>query len=143
MGLKGHGWESIDSTIKKSPFKDDIKIVGWVTEAEKHTLLSNAAVFISVSAYEGFGLPLLEAMDSATPIVTSDQASLPEIAGDAAIIVPRGNKDAIMEAVRTIVLDAEKRTALITAGKRRVTQFTWEETAQLTMTALESLIAKR
>lgn len=140
VGIKGHGWHDIERLIKESPYKKDIIIVGWVTEPEKHALIEGALLLVMVSAYEGFGLPLLEAMDRGTPVVSSNQAALPEIAGDAALLVKRGDAPAIRDAVNDIIHDAKLREGLIARGKKRVKNFTWEKTARETLTVFEDLL---
>ena len=141
-GVKGHGWEAIERLIRSSAFREDIKIIGWITEAEKHSLLERATAFILLSAYEGFGLPLLEAMASRTPVIASDQAALPEIAGSAAYLVPRGSSKAVRDALKDIIHNAAVRNQLITAGEKRVRDFTWRKTAEKTMEAFEALLKR-
>ncbi|OGY90698.1 MAG: hypothetical protein A2677_03190 [Candidatus Komeilibacteria bacterium RIFCSPHIGHO2_01_FULL_52_14] len=143
VGVKGYGWMQIENVIKRSPYRDDIKIVGWVTEAEKHTLIAGATALILLSAYEGFGLPLLEAMANQTPAITSDQAALPEVAGTAAIIVPRGNNTAVCNAVHNLVFDAAMREGIVREGMRRIKQYSWERTARMTLEALDALYKRR
>jgi glycosyltransferase involved in cell wall biosynthesis len=139
VGIKGHGWGEIERDINVSPFREDIKIVGWVTEPEKHSLFAQAVAFILISAYEGFGLPLLEAMDAGTPIITTDQASLPEVAGEAAITVPRGKINAVRDALQDIVYNKIMRNDLIDKGKLRAKQYTWQRTAKETLAVFDRI----
>ena len=143
VGVHGYGWDEIQMTLDHSPHKSDIHLVGWVSEQEKFALLNHAVAFISLSAYEGFGLPLLEAMDRGVPVIASDQASLPEVAGDAAILVPRGNVRAVVDAVQKIQFDHQLRDTLINRGRARAQQFTWTKTAELTSMALDDVLRTR
>ncbi|OGY92335.1 MAG: hypothetical protein A3B31_00765 [Candidatus Komeilibacteria bacterium RIFCSPLOWO2_01_FULL_53_11] len=138
-GIKGHGWEEIEQTIAASKYRDDIKIIGWVTEEEKHTLFARATAFILLSAYEGFSIPLLEAMAARTPAITSDQAALPEVGGTAVMRTPRGDTAAVRDALHTIIFDHALRQSLIDEGSRRVKSFTWRHTAEQTLAALNAL----
>lgn len=143
VGVKGHGWEEIEKVIHASPHKDDIKLVGWATEAEKHTLLAESKAFILLSAYEGFGLPLLEAMSAHTPIITSNQAALPEVGGSATYIVPRGKPSKVRDALKDLIYNTELRETLIARGKERLKLFSWRKTAMLTYEALETTLRSR
>jgi glycosyltransferase involved in cell wall biosynthesis len=82
--------------------------------------------------YEGFGLPALEAMACGVPVITSEIASLPEIVGDAGILIPVDDADALQSAVRRILQDQVLREKLIQDGLARSKSFSWERTAQLT-----------
>lgn len=139
VGARGFGWKEIEDVIASSPYKEDIKVIGYVKEEEKHALLARARAFILISAYEGFGIPLLEAMDAEVPIIISDQASLPEVAGTAARMVPRGNADALRDALKDTLFNERMRETLIAQGRRRVSEFTWRKTAETTLAALEQL----
>ncbi len=141
VGVKGHGWEEIEKVINASHYKNDIKIVGWVSEPEKHTLLAEAKAFILLSAYEGFGIPLLEAMSARTPVITSNQAALPEVGGDATYIVPRGKPGKVRDALKDILYNSEMREKLIERGTARVELFSWKKTAEKTLQALEQLLS--
>lgn len=140
VGAKGYGWDEINKLISASANKDDIIVAGWITQAEKNRLLDHTTALIMLSAYEGFGLPVLEAMDARTPVITSDQASLPEIGGTATVQVPRGDARAVRDALRDIVFNNEMRNKLLDAGSVRVKQFTWRATAEKTFAAFEKLL---
>ncbi len=141
VGVKGYGWDEIEKIINASHYKADIKIVGWVTEAEKHTLLAEAKAFILLSAYEGFGIPLLEAMAARTPIITSNQAALPEIGGHATYIVPRGKPGKVRDALKDLLYNTGLRQTLIARGEKQLEKFSWNITAEKTAAALEGLLS--
>lgn len=101
-----------------------------VPETDLPLFYSAADVYICASYLEGFGHPVLEAMACGTPVVCSDCAALPEVAGDAALLVPPGSAAAIGEAVLSILRDRALAGRLATAGRRRAARFTWERTAE-------------
>lgn len=96
---------------------------GWVSEAEKHARLGRARALVHVSLHEGFGLPLLEAMARGTPVLCSDRASLPELAGDAALVVDPTDVEAIAAALVRIDADEALRARLVAAGHARAAAF--------------------
>ena len=102
----------------------------------------NAAdVFAFPSRYEGFGMPVLEAMACGTPVVTACTSSLPEVAGDAALAVPPDDTDALAEALHRALADAPLRQEMRAQGIARAAQFTWEETARRTAAAYRRALA--
>jgi glycosyltransferase involved in cell wall biosynthesis len=105
---------------------------GYVSEADKVALLGGAEAFVYPSLYEGFGLPVLEAMACGTPVVTSNVSSLPEVAGDAADLVDPADPASIADGIDRVLGDAELRTRLVDGGLHRAERFTWEETATRT-----------
>ena len=109
---------------------------GYVSESEKVALLSGAEAFVYPSLYEGFGLPVLEAMACGTPVVTSNVSSLPEVAGDAAVLVDPADPAAIAEGIDRSLGDVELHLRLVAAGLERAERFSWEETARRTTEVL-------
>jgi glycosyltransferase involved in cell wall biosynthesis len=109
---------------------------GYVSEADKVALLGGAEVFVYPSLYEGFGLPVLEAMACGTRVVTSNGSSLPEVAGDAAILVDPTDPTAIADGIDRVLGDVALRKRLGEAGLARAERFTWEETATRTAAVL-------
>lgn len=109
---------------------------GRVTDAELRALYENAACLALPSFYEGFGLPLLEAMALGCPAVSSNRASLPEVGGDAAVYFNPEDSEEMAGAMTRVLLDAELRTELAQRGMRRALRFRWRETARLTWAAL-------
>jgi glycosyltransferase involved in cell wall biosynthesis len=90
------------------------------------------------SLYEGFGLPVAEALACGTPVLTSNVSSLPEVTGDAAVLVDPDDPDAIAEGMRRLVEDQALRDRLARAGPERASRFTWEDTARKTAGALHA-----
>ncbi|HMM41992.1 MAG TPA: glycosyltransferase family 1 protein [Thermomicrobiales bacterium] len=128
------GWlsEPIERRLRKSPRHDRIVRLGYVDDELVPALYAGAAAFVHPALYEGFGLGILEAMASGTPVVTSDVASMPEVAGDAATLVDPRDVRSIRDGIAA-TLDPDRRADLIQRGLRRAAQFTWERTARLTL----------
>jgi glycosyltransferase involved in cell wall biosynthesis len=115
---------------------------GYVSEEDKAALLSGAEALVYPSTYEGFGFPVLEAMAAGTPVLTSDRSSLPEVAGDAALLVDPSSEEAIARGIERLLTDAELRTRLRDAGVERVRSYTWDRTARETAEALHAVAAE-
>jgi len=113
-----------------------VRLVGHVSERDLPTLYSGALLFAYVSLYEGFGLPPLEAMACGTPVVASSTSSLPEVVGDAAVLVDPYDVDAIASEIHRVVEDSTLREELRRKGLERAKGFTWERTAELTWQVL-------
>lgn len=102
---------------------------GYVSDEVLRALLWRASAYLYLSLYEGFGLPILEAMASGCPVLTSDNSSMPEVAGDAALLVNAGSVDAMAEAISSAVQDSSLLSVLKARGLARAGEFTWEKTA--------------
>lgn len=127
----GKGWKSrsIYAAASKRMLKGKIRFLGYVENADRPLLLNGAMAFVFPSLYEGFGMPPLEAMACGTPVITSDSASLPEVAGDAAIKVDPMRTDEIAEAMYRICKDEDFRKRLSESGLRRAEKYTWKRAA--------------
>ena len=135
-GDKGWLYDAIFDAASHSGAKDFIRFVGFVPETDLPILISEADVLALVSLWEGFGLPVVEAMACGTAVVTSDRSSLPEVAGDAALLVDPYDADAISRALDYLLTDDAARAALEAKGIERARAFTWENTARATLDAL-------
>lgn len=113
--------------------EDAVALPGYVSDADLEGLYDSAAVFVFPSLNEGFGLPLLEAMARELAVVTSDRSALPEVAGDAALLVDPESADQIASAAVRVLTDNRLRTRLVADGARRAAGFTWARTARLTL----------
>jgi len=120
----------------------DVRFPGWVCAAEIEGLWAIAAAFVFPSLYEGFGLPVLEAMARGVPVACSDASSLPEVAGDAALLFDPHDEGAIAVAVERLLGDPAEAERLRAAGSERVLRFTWERTARLTLQSYERALAR-
>jgi alpha-1,3-rhamnosyl/mannosyltransferase len=125
------GWaeQPLRAAIDRAQNHRRIRRVGWVDQAERAALLRHAAAFAYPSIYEGFGLPPLEAMAAGVPVVTTNGGSLPEVVAGAAKIVPVGDPEALAVALATVIDDEPERRHLISAGRCRAAEFTWERSA--------------
>lgn len=119
---------------------EHIQWIGAIDEADKPSLYRLARVFVFPSRYEGFGLPLLEAMASGTPVVANEVSSLPEIAGDGAFLVEPGSPSKMAGAILALLEQEPLRQTLINAGLARATHFSWRKTAQQTLDVYERVM---
>lgn len=110
--------------------QDRIHFTGYVSDDDLVVLLNEADVFVYCSHYEGFGLPVIEAMACGVPVVTSDSTSLKEVAGDAALLVDPSDSDRIAAAIERILTDTTLKRDLVTRGMAHVQPFTWEAWAR-------------
>lgn len=117
---------------------DRVILTGYASERDKLALLSGATMLAYPSLYEGFGFPVLEAFAAGVPVLTSNVASLPEVAGDAAILVDPTDTDAIAAALSEMLTDEDLRAVLSAAGVARAARFTWESTARATAAVLRA-----
>lgn len=139
-GQKGWKYEPILAAIEASPWKDFIHHLNYVSDAMAAELYTHAEVFAYPSFYEGFGLPVLEAMTLGCPVVTSNTSSLPEVAGDAALMVNPHNSEEIAEALGKVICDRTLRQTLIDRGRARAALFSWKHTALDTLQAYRSIL---
>lgn len=126
------GWdaEAVLEQIRQSPVSDRIHRPGFVTDAQLRALYRRATGFLYVSRLEGFGLPILEAMASGGAVVTSSVSSMPEVAGDAALLVDPLDVDAIAHAAVRLATDADLRADLVSRGSARARTFNWATCAR-------------
>lgn len=121
---------------------EDVRFPGWVSEDDLEGLWSIAEAFVFPSLYEGFGLPVLEAMARGVPVACSNASSLPEVAGDAALLFDPHDEGAIAAALQRLLFDQAEADRLRAAGSARVLEFTWERTARLTLESYVRALAQ-
>ncbi|HEO72142.1 MAG TPA: glycosyltransferase, partial [Candidatus Hydrogenedentes bacterium] len=126
-----------------SEAREYIQFAGFVPEEDLPGLISGADVLALVSLWEGFGLPALEAMACGTAVVVSDCSSLPEVTGDAGMLVDPYEEAAIAAAIEQVLLNEDLRGGLETRGLERAATFTWKRTAETVLEALEQAVARR
>jgi glycosyltransferase involved in cell wall biosynthesis len=129
-GERGWMMQSVEAEIARQP-TNDIRFLGFVAGADLPALYSAADLFVYPSLYEGFGLPLVEAMACGTPVITSNVSAMPEVVGDAAVLVSPDDVASIADAMETVLGDSSLRATLVEAGLVRSRAFRWEETARV------------
>lgn len=140
IGQKGWQYKPILAAIANSPWQKDIHYLGYLSDRQVAYFYSQADVFVYPSYYEGFGLPVLEAMSLGTPVVTSNTSSLPEVAGDAALLIDPRDPIQLAEAILKVISDSQLRQLMVRKGKERAKLFSWERTARETINAYKSLL---
>ncbi len=135
----GLGWLSapLVAAARRSPVAASIRLPGYVADADLPALLAGARFFCYPSLFEGFGLPVLEAQAAGAPLMTANTSSLPEVAGDAALLVDPTDVDAIADAMLRLSRDEALRQRLIAAGYENVKRFSWEKAAAETLAVLQ------
>jgi glycosyltransferase involved in cell wall biosynthesis len=112
--------------VESSPRRNDIEVLGYVTQTELEALYRRACIFAFPSLDEGFGMPVLEAMANSVPVITSRRSALPEVAGDAALLVNPEDPEEIGAALLRLASDQALRADLARRGRERALQFSWE-----------------
>jgi glycosyltransferase involved in cell wall biosynthesis len=130
----------VDRAIADLPSSVSDRVVrtGYVSDGERRALLSGAEALAYPSLYEGFGFPVLEGFAASVPVLTSTTSSLPEVAGDAAMLVDPRDEAALADGIQQLLTDDDLRNVLRAAGTARVASFTWERCARRTAEALTS-----
>ncbi|MDP9212135.1 MAG: glycosyltransferase family 4 protein [bacterium] len=130
----GQGWyfDETKRLIGELGITDRVTFLGYVPDPDLPALYQGAEAFVFPSHYEGFGIPILEAMASGTPVVTSNTSSMPEVYGDAALAVDPENTAALSKALVRITDEPTLRKELVAAGRKRVKRFSWQRTAKET-----------
>jgi len=129
-------------TVQRLGLDGRVVFTGQVREQDKAPLFSAATVFVFPSLYEGFGIPVLEAMACGTPVVTSDSSALPEVVGDAGLLVDPYDTDAISDGVRALLEDQVRREDLARRGLERARLFTWQQVAEQTLRVYREISAR-
>lgn len=138
-GGKSYKHEDLFNEIKELKLNKHVKYLGYVTHNQKIELMKKASCFAFPSAYEGFGLPVLEAMALGTPVVTTNVSSLPEIIGKAALLVDPEDELQLTEALKQVLSSVKLQQKLKKAGLKRAREFTWESSAKETIKLYESM----
>jgi glycosyltransferase involved in cell wall biosynthesis len=136
------GWRSDDivASLRVAAARGGVRWLDYVDAGDMRALYQGASGFVFPSLYEGFGLPVLEAFATGVPVITSTTTSLPEVAGDAALLVDPTDVDALAEAMASLLADSQLSDHLRAAGNARARAFTWERCAGETVEVLRSLL---
>ncbi len=142
-GKPGHGFDNIRTKIKSLPpaVQEKIILPGYLPDDEAALFLRHATAFVYPSLYEGFGLPILEAFASGVPVVASNTSSLPEVAGDAAVLLPPINPLSWAAALSRIIHQKSYAATLRERGFKQASQFSWAKAAQATLRVIEDVAA--
>ncbi len=130
----------LEMQVAELNLQDKIKFLDYISYQELPRIINNAIALVFPSLWEGFGLPVLEAMACGTPVITSNLSSLPEVTGDAAVLINPDNTAEITAAMETIIKDEKMRSQLTTLGLKRASQFSWAKTGQATVEVLQKYI---
>ena len=140
IGKKGWHYDNSLNRIRRSPYANDIILPGFMDEATLSWHYHNASAFVYPSLYEGFGLPVLEAMNCGCPVITSNISSLPEVVGDAGLLADPNNAKALADHMMAILGDDALRQNMAARGKQRAKIFTWRNTARQTLDIYRELL---
>ena len=132
--------ETVIQEIKNLNLENSVFMPGYVNEKDLPLWYASALAFVYPSKYEGFGLPVIEAMATGTPVITSNVSSLPEVAGDAAILIPPDDIDSWASSMSAIANPSKMREKLISSGLARAETFSWEKCARMTHDVYEKVI---
>ena len=138
-GQKGWLYDELFARVESLGLGNHVVFTGYVAEDDKAALLSGALALVYPSLYEGFGMPVLEAMACGTPVLTSNVSSLPEVAGDAALLVDPLDINAIATGISRLITDADLRKALVEKGHAQVRRFSWTNAGREILQVLESV----
>lgn len=143
VGKKGWLYEDILNAPAKFGISEKVKFLDFVNDEDLPSLYKNALCFVLPSLYEGFGLPVLEAMQYGCPVLTSNVSSLPEAGGDGAIYFDPQNADDIAQKIEEVISNKNLREEMVKKGYNQVKKFSWKKTAKETLKVLEEVTNER
>jgi len=133
VGRYGWMYDQVLRQIEKLSLTEKVILPGYVDQIDLPIVYNLSDLFVYPTLYEGFGLPALEAMACGTPVITTDVSSLPEIVGEAGLLVPPDNVEELYRAMISVLNDEELRLSMARRGTQRAAKFTWEQTARSTL----------
>lgn len=139
-GRRGWKFEEILETPKRLGVEDRVKFLGFVPTEELQNLLSGSLAFVLPSLWEGFGIPVVEAMACGTPVIVSNVSSLPEVVGDAGLLVDSYSVDQIEQAIRSVVSDKKLRQKYSKAVLSQAQKFSWQKMAKQVLKVFEKVV---
>jgi glycosyltransferase involved in cell wall biosynthesis len=132
-GKKGWYFEGLFDKVKKLNLEDKVIFTGYFDEEDKPALYKGATIFAFPSLYEGFGLPPLEAMASGVPVISSNTSSMPEVVGEAGILIPPDDKGAWVKNIKKVVSNELLQAEMKVKNKKQLEEFSWDKTAEKTL----------
>ena len=138
-GGVGYLGEPIIALIKKMKLNETVRHIGYVSHNHKILLMQQAAGFIFPTLYEGFGLPVLEAMQLGVPVITTNTSSIPEVTGSAALLVEPSDVEDIAQAMKRVLTDPKQSKRMVTAGLVQAKKFSWQKTAEQTLAVYQKV----
>lgn len=140
VGSPGYQYEKVQEKIHEHRLQQSVVETGWISNEQLKVLMNNATVFVLPSLYEGFGIPILEAMQQGIPVVCSNIPPLKEVGADAALYADPADPAAIAAQLQAFVSNPELRNEYIERGEKRVKQFSWKHTAAQTWSTIEDIL---
>ena len=140
VGRKAWGNQEMEAVYNSMQFKHEVVFTGRVSDEILVNVYGAALALVYVPFFEGFGIPILEAFCSQIPVITANVTSMPEVAGDAALLVNPFDIDEIAVAMRLIADHPEKRASMVRMGSTRLEQFSWDRTADLLWKSIEKIL---
>ena len=136
-------YEDLMDKLKSYKYREDVVMLNYISDEQLAKITASAYALVYPSLFEGFGLPILEAMQAATPVICSDTSSMPETAGSAALFADPNNPDAIAKQMLALYKDESLRDQLIQKGKEQAAEFSWDKTANLVWDAILKTVAQK
>lgn len=143
VGQKGWKWEPIFQEMERPKVKDRVRWIGYVPDEDRVYFYNAARMLVYPSWYEGFGMPLLEAMQCGCPVVTSKVSALPEVAGSAALYVDPARIETVEEAILRVLKEQGLAERMKEDGLKQAKRFSWERSAGITLTVFEQVMGKK
>jgi glycosyltransferase involved in cell wall biosynthesis len=141
VGGKGWGNVDLESAIRRLGLEDRVRVLGYVSDADLHGIYASAQALIMPSLYEGFGLPVLEAMQYGVPVIASSTGSLPEVVGAAGLLVNPFSEAELAGAVQRLIHEPGLHASLSARALEHVQGFSWERAARETLALFEETLA--
>lgn len=142
VGKKGWLYDSIFHEVQEQQLSDSVIFTDYIPDTDVSELYKNALCFVMPSLYEGFGIPILEAMAHNCPVISSQNSSLPEIGGEACLYFDPKNEHDLLQDIERLHEDAELRKQLIQRGKERIKEFSWEKSAKETLEVIRQTVSE-
>jgi glycosyltransferase involved in cell wall biosynthesis len=138
-GGKGSSYEQLLTLVEQHKLQERVVFTGYIDDQQRAALYQHAELFVYPSKYEGFGLVILEAMSFGVPVITSDNSSLPEAAGDAGILVSAGDIPALANKIIDVLSDSDLQAELTKKGLQHCKRFSWQQSAQEMLTVYQEV----